>query len=240
MKKAAFEYDPKGHSAQLYHSRHRVMNWVHGAHIRESLRRAPLSKDALVLDAGCSDGELFARAAGRYRLAAGLDHNFEALPTFKTRLADQPGAFPLRGDLKHLPFAGGTFDAVFCLETLEHVPDMPASVGELKRVLRDEGALIVTVPIERGLSILLKQGVANLFFGGYRGTYTWSEIWNAFRGRLDRVPRPSLSSHKGFDYTKVIEEIRGRFSEVSVAGLPFKPFGTMLNTQVLIEARGKR
>ena len=237
MASNTFQYDPTGHSRQLYHSRHRLMNWVHAAHIVGAIRASRSESHHWILDAGCSDGELLVRLAGSYAFAVGLDHNFQALPTLQQRLDGAHAAQAMQGDLGCLPFRDRSFDRVFCLETLEHVPDMPGAVRELQRVLKEEGTLIITIPLELGFSVLLKQSVARLFFGAYRGSYTWREIWNAFRGRLDQVERVSLSSHKGFDFRKVVEEIRLYFDAVRLSGLPFRWLGTVLNTQVLIEAR---
>ena len=78
-----FKYDKAGHSRQLYHSRHRLMNWVHAAHINEAVRLASLNGTQLFLDAGCSDGELIVRADGKYQTAVGLDHNHDALQTLQ-------------------------------------------------------------------------------------------------------------------------------------------------------------
>lgn len=238
MPKATFQYDPAGHSRQLYHSRHRVMNWVHAAHIREALANAPLGPEVRLLDAGCSDGELLVRAGGRYAFAVGSDHNFQALRTLQTRL-ESGHAAGVQGDLRRLPFRDRSFNVVCCLETLEHVEEEALAVGELKRILKDDGTLIVSVPIEMGLTVLLKQSVAKICFGGYRGAYTWKELWNAFLGRLDRVPRPSISLHKGYDYRPTVAEIRKHFASLRMTGLPFKPLGRFLNTQILLVARDK-
>lgn len=50
-------------------------------------------------------------------------------------------------DLQALPFADGVFDGVFCSQVLEHVPDPFRAAGELARVLRPGGALVLTVPL---------------------------------------------------------------------------------------------
>lgn len=45
-----------------------------------------------------------------------------------------------------IPFPDQSYDAVFCIEVLEHVPNPFAAFGEINRVLRDGGVLIVSVP----------------------------------------------------------------------------------------------
>ena len=45
-----------------------------------------------------------------------------------------------------LPFAGESFDVVLCLETIEHLPNAPASAREMMRVLRSGGQVMITTP----------------------------------------------------------------------------------------------
>jgi dolichol-phosphate mannosyltransferase len=45
-----------------------------------------------------------------------------------------------------LPFPDASFDTVICSEVIEHVPDEPAVLGELTRVLRPNGVLVLGTP----------------------------------------------------------------------------------------------
>jgi SAM-dependent methyltransferase len=49
-------------------------------------------------------------------------------------------------DIQAMSFDDASFDAVICLEVLEHVPDPFRAVNEIKRVLRPRGRLFLTVP----------------------------------------------------------------------------------------------
>lgn len=49
-------------------------------------------------------------------------------------------------DICDIPVEDGAFDAVMCVEVLEHVPDPVAALHELNRVLRPGGYLLVTAP----------------------------------------------------------------------------------------------
>lgn len=56
---------------------------------------------------------------------------------------------PLRAvisDVRALPFADGSFDAIYSMGTVEHFPETAASVRELARVLAPDGRLILGVP----------------------------------------------------------------------------------------------
>ncbi len=49
-------------------------------------------------------------------------------------------------DITSMPVDDGTFDYVLCSEVLEHVPDAVKALGELCRVLKPGGRLILTAP----------------------------------------------------------------------------------------------
>ncbi|MBV9453059.1 MAG: class I SAM-dependent methyltransferase [Rubrobacter sp.] len=48
-----------------------------------------------------------------------------------------------QGDARHLPYADGTFDAAFMVTVLGEIPDQDAALGELRRVLKPGGRLVV-------------------------------------------------------------------------------------------------
>jgi SAM-dependent methyltransferase len=49
-------------------------------------------------------------------------------------------------DIEAMSFADGSFDAVICLEVLEHVANPFRAAAEIERVLAPGGALLLTVP----------------------------------------------------------------------------------------------
>jgi SAM-dependent methyltransferase len=75
--------------------------------------------------------------------------------------AEVPGMETVRADVRQLPFPDGDFDQILLVSTLEHIgadnerygldapadrSGMRAALLELRRVLRPDGALLVTVP----------------------------------------------------------------------------------------------
>jgi SAM-dependent methyltransferase len=64
------------------------------------------------------------------------------------RLRDKTGASLRRviADAGALPFRDGAFDAVTCLETVEHLRDRRAAAEEIRRVVAHGGLLLVTTP----------------------------------------------------------------------------------------------
>lgn len=49
-------------------------------------------------------------------------------------------------DGKHIPFADESFDSVFCSEVFEHVFNLDEVIEEIKRVLKKNGNILITVP----------------------------------------------------------------------------------------------
>ena len=49
-------------------------------------------------------------------------------------------------DGKNIPFADNSFDSVFCSEVFEHVFNLDEIIIEIKRVLKTNGSMLITVP----------------------------------------------------------------------------------------------
>jgi SAM-dependent methyltransferase len=96
-----------------------------------------------VLDAGCGEGELLRRGVLTSVPTVSLDRSRQALAEIRTHT---PGCRPVSGSVLELPFARASFDAVVCLEVLEHLEDPRAAVEELLRVARR--AVVLSVPYE--------------------------------------------------------------------------------------------
>jgi ubiquinone/menaquinone biosynthesis C-methylase UbiE len=47
------------------------------------------------------------------------------------------------GSILHLPFPAGKFDAAYCVESLQHVPNWDGALRELQRVLKFGGTLAI-------------------------------------------------------------------------------------------------
>jgi len=93
-------------------------------------RLAGLGRDALVVNVGCGTVRRFEPSTNRY-LATDLRH----LPTVD-----------FVADATRLPLAGGSADAIVALELIEHVPNPADVLGELRRVVKPGGTVIVSVP----------------------------------------------------------------------------------------------
>lgn len=59
-------------------------------------------------------------------------------------------------DSEHLDFSEGTFDEIHAMDVLEHIDDLGAVIGEIRRVLKKGGRLIISVPAEDSEKWLMK------------------------------------------------------------------------------------
>ncbi len=103
----------------------------------------------LVLDAGCGNGRFTNQAAQTSAEVIGIDLGWGVLSAFEHTRA-LPNVHIVRGDLFRLPFAGKTFDRVFCIGVLQHTGNAGAAFDSLVRVLQN-GGLIVAHVYGRGL-----------------------------------------------------------------------------------------
>ncbi len=96
-----------------------------------------LKPDDRVLDAGAGEGkyrDVFAHTAyvGVDLAIGDVAWNYRDLDVI--------------GDLSHLPFAAGSFDAVVCTQVLEHVPEPGWVLAESYRALKPGGRLFLSAP----------------------------------------------------------------------------------------------
>src|SRR5207302_2056469 len=111
--------------------------------LRKLLRLLAGEPRGRVLDVGCAGGELAEILHARGWRVDGVEREPELVRTAErhgiaVRLSDF--------DREPLPWDTATFDAAVAGEVIEHVVDTDHLLGELARVIRPGGALVVTTP----------------------------------------------------------------------------------------------
>jgi SAM-dependent methyltransferase len=97
----------------------------------------------VVLDLGCGEGygsRALSRAA---RFVVAADHASDAVAHAAAKYARDNVAFAVC-DAQQLPFRRECFGAVVSFEVIEHVPDVPQYLGEVKRVAA--GSALISTP----------------------------------------------------------------------------------------------
>lgn len=87
-----------------------------------------------------------------------------------------PGLSSAVGDVRALPFATGSFDAIYSMGTIEHFAETEQAVAEMARVLKPGGRAIIGVPnrhdpFVRPLMATVLQAVG-LYGYGYEKSYS--------------------------------------------------------------------
>jgi SAM-dependent methyltransferase len=116
---------------------------VYAEHVARYRFAAQFARGRRVLDAGAGEGYGVAMigAAGAASVV-GVDIDDEAVAHAK----ETYGAEFIQGDITALPFPDKSFDLVVCFETIEHVSDPATALMEFRRVLSDDGLLIISTP----------------------------------------------------------------------------------------------
>jgi ubiquinone/menaquinone biosynthesis C-methylase UbiE len=105
---------------------------------------------AKMLDIGCGGGTLLDRIARKAGLnwSAGVDASFGAI---RYAAQNHKGPRYLCADFYELPFKNSTFGYVTAIEVLEHLEKPENALRELRRVLKDNGKILILVPNEKNL-----------------------------------------------------------------------------------------
>jgi SAM-dependent methyltransferase len=94
------------------------------------------------------------------------EHLRARFPTVTTLVADCQ---------TRLPFGDGFFNRVLAIHVLEHLPDLPAALDEVARVLAPDGRLVAVIPCEGGTAYSLARRFTSkrLFEREFKRDYDW-------------------------------------------------------------------
>lgn len=224
-------------------SRSRLISWSHGARFQIGLELSRGFAGKRVLDYGCGDGmylALLMESEAPPAKAVGAEVAADLIESNRSRFGAFQGLEFCTTEALKAPQYNGGFDAVVCMEVLEHMPDLDGYLDEFDRLLAPGGTLLISVPVETGLSAVIKQTVRTINgwrgVGDYPGTtpYTWGELWKAvWAGENQHIERPfhqspygtRLHDHKGFNWRLLRSKMRRRFTvgEVRTSPVPWLP-----------------
>lgn len=163
-----------------------------------------------------ADSEQIIRRGGEW---SGLDLTNEAVDRTRTRLGLRGLPFDdiRQGSILDAPYADDSFDIIFSHGVLHHVPDIATAEKELRRLIRDDGELIVMMYAKWSLnyllaiSVLRRLGLAAMATLGVRGSGIYAEHYdNAKRVGLGEYLKMKNFIHRSTDgagnpYSKVYD-----------------------------------
>jgi SAM-dependent methyltransferase len=172
---------------------------------------AALGPGQWLLDIGAGEGSF--RSTGQCHVVA-LDENRDAF----AHAPDHASAsyFRVFGVSDRLPFHEQTFDLVICHHVLEHVAPLDAVLAEIRRVLKPDGRLFVTVPDGHGLC----DAVYRFVFegGGHVNRFTRDSLVTAVESAVGLQLARWQKLYSSFAYLRRLLELRA----VSASGLSLR------------------
>jgi SAM-dependent methyltransferase len=122
-------------------------------------------------------------------IGSGLGEHINAEPEFarqgyvacelRPEMADvirerHPEVEVITGDCQQrMPLDDASFDRVLAVHVLEHLPDLPAALREIRRVLKPQGRFVAVIPCEGGLAYGLARRISaqRIFERRYKMSY---------------------------------------------------------------------
>jgi len=80
-----------------------------------------------------------------------LDYSYTQLQKAQERLGKSKDYVYVAGDVYRLPFVTGSFDCATMIRTLHHMSDAPAALGQIRRILQENGVFILEYANKRNL-----------------------------------------------------------------------------------------
>ena len=120
-----------------------------------------------VLDLGCAGGFMAEALDARGARVFGLDPAKDAIEAARQHAAQEGRKIDYRvGYGEDMPYEDAAFDAVVCVDVLEHVSDLDKTLSEVARVLKPGGMFLFDTinrnPLARFLAITMAEDVLGL------------------------------------------------------------------------------
>jgi SAM-dependent methyltransferase len=224
-----------------YNSPNLFRRFSHRTRFKIGLQLLSNSDNCSILDFGCGDGyflkELEHHCKGKKNRLIG----FEKYPNIyiNNNSYDDIVFFYNEIDLSTYLLDKGKFDSITCFEVLEHCSQKTQLeiLQTLDSYLKPHGKIIISVPIEIGITAFLK----NIFrfrlspkkrFGGY----TFKNIIKStlYLPIEDYRSREEYLTHMGFDYRDLIKIINKYFIIDKKIYTPLHNVNHVLNSQVFL------
>jgi len=129
-------------------------SWLTPPELEKILPRLGLGPSSRLLDVGCGPGGVAIRMARRTGCeVVGVDLHERAIENaraaaIRAGLA-QRTRFEIQDAGRPLPFRPGSFDAIVCIDAVNHLPDRGSVFAQWRRLLRTGGRLLFTDPVVR-------------------------------------------------------------------------------------------
>jgi len=125
----------------------------------------------------------------------------------------------IQADAHVLPFKDNVFHTVFMFEVLEHLESPIKTIKEVKRVLKNNGELIISIPNVMYFRHILRwvfKGIKNSVSPGHIYTWTLSELDNLLTITGFRIIEVDFTDMERHHKTSIFAQILPRITKHSV------------------------
>ena len=218
------------YSRKTYDSFNPLARFAHRQRFYNSILSIIPANGVSILDYGCGDGKFLNELLDKYKdkelKLAGFEPLMESIEANKIKIVKT---------LQELN--AEKFDFVTCFEVLEHFSkkNQESIFKDFISLLKQDGKLIISVPIEIGFPAIIKNLRRKYSFKGQQ--FTFKNILKSIRGTPmpEYRDREGYLDHMGFNY-KDLELLFVKFFIIkSKMYSPFKSLGPNFNSQVFYE-----
>jgi SAM-dependent methyltransferase len=210
-------------------SSNRLVAWSHRSRFERARELLQPLAGGRLLDYGTGDGTLLKQCVDLFPNAVGADMAGHQVDDCRKRFAGLPRLTFVSFEELLAQFSSQSFDVITCMEVMEHLTSTATQtlLRNLATLLRPRGTIIISVPVETGLPLLVKQVVR--VYAGWRGVgdykyaerYTLGELCRMICAGSDASIRRPLygdnpgcqyHGHKGFNWRGLRRELMTRFT----------------------------
>ncbi len=138
-----------GTRKQIKFTGERLVSGMEGVIKLEHLHRYAVAmeyvENRIVLDVASGDGYGTNLLSQKAKSVFGLDIHKQSIIDSKKMYQASNLLFD-NGCISKMPYPNNTFDVIVCFETIEHIDDFEKALLEIKRVLKEDGILIMSTP----------------------------------------------------------------------------------------------
>lgn len=178
--KVAWKADMQRETHWEYAAKTRMGRYLTQVEVNFILETVNLKRLKLLLDVGAEAGRFSVFASGKKVDVIGIDIDLYGLKRLK--LKDRK-VNVIQADAQSIPLKDETVDSVFMIEVLDYIPELYSTLAESRRILRQEGSLVLSFGNNSSPKGKLKK------LGGKSYAHSYQDVIGALRKSGFRITK---------------------------------------------------